>query len=230
MKIFAISDLHLSTSVDKPMNIFGESWSGYIDIITEDWKSKVGDDDVVLLSGDLSWAMNLQEVKSDIELVAALPGKKVIIKGNHDYWWNTVSKVRKILPANMYAVQNDCVRISNLLICGSRLWQQGLTGEDDIKILKREEVRLKLSLDAMSKMRKSGDKVIVMCHYPPFNAAFDDSAYTELISQFDVDAVVYGHLHGKNCRAERIVDKKGLKYYLTSCDLIDNKLVLIDNI
>lgn len=227
MKVFAISDLHLSGCVDKPMDIFGDRWLGHMDLIEADWESKVSDDDIVLLAGDLSWAMRAEEVAVDIERVARLRGRKVIIKGNHDYWWSTIGKVRQLLPDNMYAIQNDCLRLDNILICGSRLWQQGVTSPEDVKILKREELRLELSLARMSEMRQEGDKVIAMCHYPPFDVRYSDSKITDMMSAYGVDAVVYGHLHGNDCRQNLCVDKKGIKYYLTSCDIINNQLIRI---
>ncbi|MDE6550166.1 MAG: metallophosphoesterase, partial [Clostridia bacterium] len=225
--VFAISDLHLSGSVDKPMDIFGDKWLGHMAAIEADWASKVADDDVVLLAGDLSWAMNAGDAVCDIDRVARLKGRKVIIKGNHDYWWSTIGKVRALLPTGMYAIQNDCLRLDNVLICGSRLWQQGATSPQDIKILKREEIRLGLSLKEMSKMRGDDDKVIVMCHYPPFDVRYGDNAITDMIASYNVDAVVYGHLHGSDCRQNLIVDKKGIKYYLTSCDILNNQLIQV---
>lgn len=225
MKVFAISDLHLSGGVkDKPMDIFGESWQGHLEAIEGDWREKVSKEDVVLLAGDLSWGMNIPQALPDIERVSALPGQKVIIRGNHDYWWSTPGKVRAVLGEGMYAVQNDCVRLGRLLVCGSRLWQFGQT-EEDLKLLDREKIRLELSLSAMAAERREGDFVVAMCHYPPFNARYEDSDFTRLISQARADAVVYGHLHGKGVRADMVVCKDGIPYYLTSCDLTGNKLI-----
>ena len=230
MKVFAISDLHLSGGVkDKPMDIFGESWQGYMEAIEADWKGKVSEGDVVLLAGDLSWGINLEEAAPDIARVCALPGRKVFIRGNHDYWWSALSKVRQALAPTAFAVQNDCIRLGTLLVCGSRLWQFSQNEEDE-KLIARELIRLRLSLDCMQKMRREGDFVVVMCHYPPFNVRYEDSDFTRLIAAAKADAVVYGHLHGKNVRAERVVCKDGIPYYLTSCDLIDNTLIQIAEI
>ena len=227
MKVFAISDLHLSGGIaDKPMDVFGTGWQGYMEKIEADWRQKVSKSDVVLLAGDLSWGMNMRQAAPDIARVAALPGKKVIIRGNHDYWWRSLAKVRAALGENFYAVQNDCLRLGKLLVCGSRLWQFSAE-EEDVKILEREKIRLQLSLDKMCAMRIEGDKAVVMCHYPPFNVRFEDSEYTRLIAAAGADAVVYGHLHGKGVRAERAVRKNGIPYFLTSCDLTDNSLTEI---
>lgn len=228
MKIYAISDLHLSFSTNKPMDIFGGNWEGYWDKIKLDWQAKVTEDDVVLLAGDLSWAINLDEVKADIDELSTLKGKKVIIKGNHDYWWSSLSKVKKSLPDDFYVVQNNCVRIGKLLVCGSRLWS--LSGdEEDIKIADRECIRLQMSLQEMEKERKEGDFVVVMCHYPPFEPNLTDSKFTEIIKNYNVNCVVYGHLHGK-ASSLLVVNKGGTPYYLTSCDKLNNTLLELANL
>ncbi len=230
MKVYAISDLHLSTVCNKPMDVFGKSWENYFLRIAEDWNDKVTDDDVVLLAGDFSWAMRMEEALPDFQKVAALKGKKVIIRGNHDYWWNTVSQVRRGIPQNFYAVQNDCLRFGDVLICGTRGWVcpdgDNLTAED-YKIYLREAERLRLSLAEMSRMRKPEDKVIAMMHYPPFNGRYEESLFTQQFVLNDVKTVVYGHLHGKDCRANLRFTKFGTEFFLTSCDLVDNKLVPI---
>ena len=149
MKVFAISDLHLSTNCQKPMDIFGKSWVNYFELICADWKAKVSQDDVVLLPGDFSWAMRMEDALADFELVAQLPGKKVILRGNHDYWWNTLSQVRNAIPKDFFALQNDCLRFGDVLICGTRGWVcpdgDNLNAEDK-KIYLREVERLKLSI------------------------------------------------------------------------------------
>ncbi|MCH5162876.1 MAG: metallophosphoesterase [Clostridiales bacterium] len=227
MNVYAISDLHLSINNPKPMNIFGEVWDNYLGDI-EDSLAAVGDDDIVLLAGDLSWAMTLNEAVPDLEYIGKYPGKKVIIRGNHDYWWNGISAVRAALPSGVYAIQNDCVRIGDILICGSRGWSADDKTEDGKRLFARELIRIQLSLDSMQKMRKEGDKVIFMIHYPPFTAQFEDSAVTELFEKYGVNAVVYGHLHGKACRAKTYIEKHGIGYYLTSCDKVSNRAVKID--
>lgn len=230
MKVFAISDFHLSINNPKPMNVFGEVWDNYLDDIMSFWKENVSDDDIVLIAGDTSWAMKLDDVKADLEFLGAFAGKKVLIRGNHDYWWHSIGALRTILPYNMYAVQNDCLRLGDCLICGSRGWttpENGIFADDDKKIYDRELIRLKLSLDEMSMQRKENDKVFVMMHFPPFNSKFESTPFTRLISQYNVDKVVYGHLHGKNVRAKREVTLDGTQYVLTSCDMINNTPVLL---
>ncbi len=230
MKVFAISDLHLSTVCDKPMDVFGKQWENYFEQICDDWQQKVTKDDVVLLAGDFSWGMRMDEALPDFEQVAKLPGKKVILRGNHDYWWNTISQVRNSIPQDFYALQNDCLRLDDLLICGTRGWVcpdgDNLTA-DDKKIYLREIERLKLSLAEMQKQRKPTDRVIAMMHFPPFNGRYDSSDFVSLFVANDVHTVVYGHLHGRDCRANLLLRKFNIDFYLTSCDLVNNKLVEI---
>ena len=224
MRVFAISDLHLSTTVDKPMDIFDEKWQNYWKKIESDWNAKVSDDDLVLMPGDFSWAMRIEEVKSDFALFQGLRGKKVILRGNHDYWWNTISQVRSFLPENFYALQNDCLRFGNILICGTRGWTvpdgNNLSSEDK-KIYLREIERLKLSLQSMQKQRCVDDKVITILHFPPFNGRREDSEFTKLLVANDITTVVYGHLHGKDCRADKYIKKFGIDFWLTSADIVD---------
>ncbi len=230
MKIFAISDLHISTNTDKPMDVFGGNWIGYLDKIIADWQEKVSEDDLVLIGGDISWAMDIEDAKKDFEVLSNLKGKKVIIKGNHDFWWNAIGKVREMLPNAFIALQNDSIRLDNLVVCGSRLWSVPGSpdfNEQDNKIYLREIERLRLSLKSAQKIMHEGDKLVALVHFPPFNVKRENSAYTDLFEEYKVDAVVYGHLHGKSVRADKLVIKNGIKYYLTSCDQVENKLTEI---
>ena len=230
MKIYAISDLHISTNSNKPMDIFGGNWVGYMEKIRADWQQKVSDDDLVLIGGDISWAMNIEDAKSDVESLKDLKGKKILIKGNHDYWWSGIGKVRDILPEGFFALQNDCIRFDGVVICGSRCWSVPGSpdfNEQDRKIYLRETERLKLSFSSAKSLLQEGDKLIALIHYPPFNVNRDDTLFTQIFEQNGVHSVIYGHLHGKNVRADKLVQKNGVNYYLTSCDLTDNKLTEI---
>lgn len=231
MKIFAISDLHISTNSDKPMDVFGGNWVGYLEKIFADWNEKVSEEDAVLLGGDLSWAMTLDKAMEDVELLKPLKGKKILIKGNHDYWWQAIGRVRDALPENFYALQNDAMRLDcGAVVCGSRCWSvPGAPdfGEQDMKIYLRETERLKLSFKAAEKLRQEGDKLIALIHYPPFNARREDTLFTEIFESYGVNSVVYGHLHGNRVKSDKLVVKNGVKYYLTSCDQADNKLTEI---
>lgn len=229
MKVFAISDLHLSINNPKPMDIFGEVWDNYLAHIEQSWRENVQNDDVVLIAGDISWAMKLDEVVPDIKYLSGLGGTKIFIKGNHDYWWSSVSALRAILPPGMYALQNDAVKIENAVFCGSRGWipRDECETDADRKIYDRELIRMRLSLESAGRLKGEGDKLIALIHYPPFGCRLDDSPMTRLFEEYGVDSVVYGHLHGKSVRAVDRVNKNGVEYFLTSCDLIGNKLVRI---
>lgn len=233
MKIYAISDTHLSSVVEKPMDIFGPGWEDHFERICEDWKQKVKDNDLVLIAGDISWGMYLEEAKPDLELIGNLPGTKVILRGNHDYWWKSISQVRSICPKSVFAVQNDCLRFGNVLVCGSRGWtvpEQDFKTEEDEKIFNRELIRLDLSFQDMQKKRKENDFVVAMTHYPPFNSKMTSSPVTEIVDKYKPDCVVYGHLHGKNCRVKLECKIGEVPYFLTSCDQVDCKLTLLGEV
>lgn len=230
MKIYAISDLHLSNSCDKPMDVFGGHWENYVSKIKENWKAKVAEDDLVLIAGDISWAMKIEEAKSDLEWIDELPGKKIIIKGNHEYWWKSISAVRELLPASMMAIQNDAIKIDNYVICGTRGWNVPETGkeflEEDLKIYKRETERLKLTLMFAKNLKQEGDKLVAMMHFPPFGNGEEQTEFTKLFAEYGVDKVVFGHIHGyTNCPLKTTID--GVEYIFTSCDHIKNDPVLI---
>lgn len=230
MKIYAISDLHLSTAVDKPMNIFGAEWENHFETIASDWRQKVGENDVVLMPGDFSWGMRMDEALPDFALFEGLAGKKVILRGNHDYWWNTIGQVRRSIPKNFFALQNDVLRFDGLVVCGTRGWvcpDREPLGEEDQKIYLRELERLRLSLNALEKERKQGDRVVCITHFPPFNARYEENEFIRLLIKHGIGVVVYGHLHGAQSRAELIVKKFGMTFYLVSSDLVKNKLTEI---
>ena len=228
MKIYAISDLHLSLCGDKPMDIFGEKWGGYLEKIEYDWNSKVSETDVVLISGDISWAMQLENALIDLEFLNKLKGTKIIIRGNHDYWWQSISRLREKLPSNVIALQNDAVKIGDYVFCGSRGWAvEGSPEftEQDVKLYNRETERFRLALKSAEKLRLNDEKLIALIHYPPFNIRRENSNFTALFEEFKVDKVVYGHLHGKDAKPYYRINKNGIEYILASCDLVDNKLV-----
>ncbi len=232
MKVYAIGDTHLSSVVKKPMDIFGDGWDNHFERIVADWNKKVTDDDLVLIPGDISWAMQLEEAKPDLALIGALKGKKVIIRGNHDYWWKSITAVRGALLDKMYALQNDAIRFDGITLCGTRGWtvpenEGEFKDSEDEKIFNRELIRLELGLSALEKLSVDGDKRVVMLHYPPFNAKMLPSPFTRLCEKYNVDYVVYGHLHGKHCRVKHELVQNGIKYFLTSCDQVNCELVSI---
>ena len=232
MKIFAISDLHLCLSGAKPMDVFGSCWENYLEIIKNDWNSKVEEEDYVLMAGDMSWALKLEEASHDLKYLNSLKGNKIIIRGNHDYWWKSISALRKELPKSIIPLQNDAFKIGNYIIAGTRGWtipeRNKQLSEEDEKIFKRELIRLELSLQFANNLKTSDkDVIIAMIHYPPFNSCFDDSDFTKLLEKYNVKKVVYGHLHGGIARTFLTSQKNGIEYFLTSCDKLNNKLVRI---
>lgn len=231
MKIYSISDLHLSLTCDKPMNIFGPVWEGYWEKIAEDWKKKVSKDDIVLIAGDISWAMKLEDAVCDIKEIDKLPGKKIFIRGNHDYWWKSLTAIRNQFPDDCFVIQNDSIKIKNFVFCGTRGWtipENGNPNEEDQKMLNREQQRLELSLKTAKEKMEEGDVLICMIHYPPFNSKLEDSCFTNLMEKYEVKKCIYGHLHGENSRGVLYLQKRGIEYYLTSCDKVNNQLVLIE--
>jgi len=246
MRIFAISDLHLDSFDNKPMDIFGDTWKFFKeDIIENAKKNKITDKDIVVIAGDISWAMKKEEAKTDISFLDAIPGKKILIRGNHDYWWKGISGVRDVLPPETYAIQNDAIKFGKFIFCGTRGWNvdrikpndlgqyeikenDGKTKlNEDERILAKEKERLKLTLDAALKMRNKGDEVIVVMHYPPYTRGFQETTFTKMIEAAVVKTVVFGHLHGERWKKYLEVRINNTKYFLTSCDVVDNKLVRI---
>ena len=227
MALYAISDLHLSLSGDKPMDVFSEEWKNHDMRIRENWLKKVKEEDTVLLAGDLSWSMKLQGGKEELDFVAGLPGRKIIIKGNHDYWWGSITKLNSMYD-NMDFIQNNFFSYEDYAICGTRGWVipgSSLFKEEDEKIFRREVLRLKMSLDAAKK--RGFQKFIVMIHYPPVNETFKDSEFTDIFEEYGVETVIYGHLHGKSLQRVMTGERKGVEYILTSCDYIGFDPVLI---
>lgn len=199
MRVLALADPHLSRSDAKPMGIFGPAWNEHPSRFFEGWREVVRDDDLVLVPGDLSWAMRLDDALLDLNDIADLPGRTVILRGNHDYWWPSIGKLRRALPPSMQAIQNDALRIGDVVIAGTRGWTCPGTyefSEQDEKIYRRELGRLDLSLERAATLRQSGDAVVVMLHFPPTNPRLEPSGFTERIEAFAPDVLVFGHVHG----------------------------------
>lgn len=230
MNVYSISDLHLDINNTKPMDIFGPVWNNYLDKIVDSWNSLVQDDDVVILAGDYSWAMKLDEVVPDFDFLKNLKGTKILIRGNHDYWWSSVSRVREKLPSNTYALQNDAIKIGEYIFCGNRGWQipEGkYDTEENQKLYNRELVRLELSMKSAKKLQTNNEKIIYITHYPPFNNKIEPSLYTKMLEEYGVSYVVFGHLHGYVNPKMLYNEINGIKYFLTSCDAVKNRLVKI---
>lgn len=230
MKIFSISDLHLSGLSDKPMDVFGKGWENHFEKIKDDWNARVSDGDAVLIAGDVSWGTTLEEGVYDLNSLKELKGKKIFIRGNHDYWWNGITKLRRAAPDDsFYFLQNDCVKIENYVICGSRGWccpgSSDFTA-DDMRLYLREAERFKLCFKEVEKVRGEGDTLIAMIHYPPFSGKSPETEFTRLFEAAGVKKVVFGHVHGDTFFPYRTV-KNGVEYALTSCDKVNFTLQLI---
>ncbi len=227
MNIFAIGDLHLSGYIQKPMDVFGEHWSGHWEKIKESWETLVSDDDVVLLPGDLSWAMRLEEARADISSICEMPGSKVLLKGNHDYWWGSLAQVNSLLFNKTFALQNNSLIFSDFVIAGTRGWlcpaNRQYNAETDEKLYKREAGRLELSL---SHARKTApDKHLIgMIHYPPSDQDGSPTVFTDLFEKYGALQVVYGHLHAASIKGALSGTVRGVSYSLVSCDAIDFSL------
>jgi len=236
MKIYALSDWHLSINNPKPMDIFGGAWTNYVDEMTQNLNDILTDEDILLIAGDISWAMQIENAQPDLDFIASFKGKKVILRGNHDYWWKAISVVRKMAGENTFVIQNDSIKIGNVVIAGSRGWVEG-GDEENQKIYAREVLRIKMSLDDAQKKRQEGDKLIIMTHYPPFDARkvtkeqIENGTFThpvvDAITKANADAVVYGHIHGQHYKGEIKTVVNNIPYYLSSCDILQNKPVLV---
>lgn len=227
MRLYAIADLHMPGGADKSMDIFGANWEGHVDKIFEDWRARVTEDDAVLIPGDISWAMYMQDAIPDLRKIGELPGKKVLLKGNHDYWWSSLTKVREAVAPGMQVIQHSAVDLGSCVVCGTRGWicqgcGESLTAEDE-KIYHRECIRLELALREAEAVA-AGRPVIVMTHYPPLYQQNRDTGFTEIIEKFPIYYVVYGHLHGKGIAARFEGEHHGIPYMLTSCDATDFRL------
>ena len=226
MAVFAISDLHLPASI-KPMDVFGDHWKNHFDRIRADWTARVKPEDVVLLPGDLSWAMHLEEAREDLESIGALPGTKLLLRGNHDYWWSAIGRVRRALPEGTYALQNDSMLIGGRLYAGTRGWTLPGTGaeaEEDRKIYARERMRLEMSLKH-ARARDAAAPITVMMHYPPLTE--EQAGFSDILEAYGVEDCVYGHLHGAGIYGAVRGERRGVRYHQVSCDGLDFKLYLL---
>ena len=226
MAIYVIADLHLSFSVDKPMNVFGNNWENHAEKIKQNWLNKVNINDTVILPGDFSWAMNLEESYMDFEYLNNLPGIKILLKGNHDYWWTTLNKMNEFIKENnfenIYFLQNSSYLVDNKIICGTRGWINLLTSEN-YKIQKRECDRLKFSIEDGIKKYGSDKEIIVFLHYPPFykDEVSEEIDYIKLMKKYNIKRCFYGHLHGDSHKEAIEGIFEGIEFSLISSDYLD---------
>ncbi len=223
MAIYALGDLHLSFSQYKPMDVFGPEWEDHTEKIKKNWDRCVNDEDLVIVPGDISWAIYLKEALPDLQWLADLKGTKLLIRGNHDYWWSSVSKVRAHLPSSVYVLQNDHFIWNDWAICGTRGWvcpgEEGFDNEEDQKIYLREVQRLQLSLE--SARRQSLPAIIAAMHFPPFNRRGQPSDFTALLEQYGVKICVFGHIHDRGRELVFQGERNGVRYCFIAADGIN---------
>lgn len=233
MSIYVIGDLHLSFSVDKPMDIFGNNWENHAEKIRNNWIEKVKPEDTVILPGDFSWATYLEESKADFEYLNSLPGRKIMSKGNHDYWWTTVTKMNKFLKENNFEnidfLYNNSYLIENKIIVGTRGWVTNFKAPINAKILKRENDRLKLSIEDGIKKYGEDKEIIAFIHYPPFykEPVPDELNFILTLKNYNIKKCYYAHLHSDSHKEaiEGIID--GIEYKLVSSDYLKFDLMKI---
>ncbi len=230
MAIYVIGDLHLSFNTNKPMDIFGENWQKYEEKIKQDWLLKVKPEDTVILPGDFSWAMYLDETDKDFEFINNLPGQKILLKGNHDYWWTTVTSMRRYIQEqdfeNIYFLYNNSYEFENKIIVGTKGWNIS-EDQEDIRLTKREVTRLELSIqDGISKYGENKE-IIVFMHYPPLTKNYINTDYTRLMKKYNIKRCYYGHLHANSIQDAVEGNIDGIEYKLVSSDGLDFKLLKI---
>ena len=211
------------------MDVFGAQWANHFEKISEDWRARVNDDDIVLLPGDLTWAMRLEEAMEDIRRVGELPGKKLILRGNHDYWWSAIGRVRRALPENMFAIQNDAMLIDGVLFAGTRGWMIPSAESDpnDVHIYNRERLRLEMSLKTARRLSPDAP-LVAMLHYPPL---FESSlGFSDILNAYGVSDCVYGHLHGASIAGAVRGVRSGVRYHQVSCDGLGFKMYLLKDV
>lgn len=236
MSIYVIGDLHLSLKNPKPMDIFGINWKNHEEKIKNDWINKVKNEDTVIHPGDFSWAINLEDAKPDFEYFCNLPGKKIMLKGNHEYWWTTVTNMTKFLNENNFNniqfLHNNSIEVEDKIICGTRGWSLiNIDTQNARKLIDREALRLELSIkDAMLKNEKLGNKkeIIVFYHYPPITKQNYNTPFMKIMKKYDIKKCYYAHLHGKSIQEAVEGNILEIDFKLVSADGLDFKLLKIN--
>lgn len=234
MSIFVIGDLHLSFKNPKPMDIFGEHWAGHEEKIRNNWIENVKEEDLVIIPGDFSWETYLEDAKLDFEYLNNLPGKKLLLKGNHDYWWTTVTSMRNFLKENNFTnidfLYNNSYEYENKIICGTRGWSIA-DEEMDKKLINRELIRLELSLKEGISKYGNDKEIIVFMHYPPITKARmitqQEAEFVQIMKKYNVQRCYYGHLHGASILDAIEGNVEGIEFKLVSADGLNFKLLKI---
>ena len=232
MAIFVMADLHLDTKTNqKSMEIFGNRWKDYVYKIQKNWSKLVTDSDTVVIPGDISWALNLDEALTDLLWIDSLPGKKIIMKGNHDFWWSTVSKMEKFFSEHsiksIHVLNNNAFEVENYILAGSRGWftdrsMQTASQEVDYeKIMNRELIRLRLSLEAARKLQDQTKKeIIVFLHFPPQWGDFCSQEILDLLCEFEISRCYFGHIHS-SYNVPASFQSQGIIFHMVSADYLD---------
>lgn len=235
MSIYVIGDLHLSFGTDKPMDIFGYNWENHAERIKNNWIEKVKEEDTVILPGDFSWATYLEDTYKDFEYLNSLPGKKIMSKGNHDYWWTTLKSMRKYLKENNFTnidfLYNNSYLVENKIIVGARGWVNNWSSEENRKILKRENDRLKLSIESGIKEFGKDKEIIAFIHYPPFykeQTVPEEIDFIKTLNKYGIKRCYYAHLHGESHKDAIEGFVNGIEFKLVSSDYLKFDLSKID--
>jgi predicted phosphohydrolase len=230
MRVFAIADLHLEGGTGKTMDRFGDHWRGHDRKIFDAWESCGRDDDLLVIAGDTSWAMRLNEAAQDLDRIAGMRGLKVMIKGNHDYWWESASKLNRHLHPSIKALQASSIIVNRIAVAGTRGWlcpSDAFFEPHDRKIYEREVMRLRVALESLRGREGDYDALVVALHYPPTNRQHEPSGFTELIDTYGADVCLYGHLHGEDIKTGLTGTRGRSSYYLVSADAVNFAPALI---
>lgn len=220
MALYAIADLHLPLGINKPMDIFGKKWENYVERLKVNWQSVVKPEDTVVIPGDFSWATYLEESKADFDFLNSLNGRKILLKGNHDYWWTTMNKLKEFVRENGYEniefLQNNSFEYKDISICGSRGWTTpvGSMSEEDRKIYDREIGRLELSVKAA----KNPENIIIFTHFPPILKDYRENAMVDFLKKHNIKKCIFGHIHSSGVKNVFEGEIDGTEYMLVSCD------------
>ena len=219
MSVYAIADLHLSFGTDKPMDIF-KGWTNYTERIEKNWQKLITENDTVVIAGDISWAMDIKEINADFDFINRLNGKKIILKGNHDYWWTTKAKMDRYISDNGFntisIMHNNYFVADGIALCGSRGWFYDAESDADKKILNREVGRLKMSIEPAI---KDGYDPIVFLHYPPIYNNMECEEIIQVLREYNIKKCFYGHIHGGNAAKKAFNGEKyGISFKLIACD------------
>ena len=233
MSVFVMADLHLDTVTnEKSMEVFGNRWQNYIEKIHKNWLKVITDNDTVIIPGDISWALTIEDCLADIKWIDALPGRKIIMKGNHDFWWSTLSKMRRFFAENSITsidfLYNNAIEVENYIVAGSRGWFVDKTVQpstsvnaDYAKIVNREVIRLRLSLQAAKRLSDStGKEIIVFFHFPPIWGDFECVEILDILMEYNISRCYFGHIHG--CYSQGSVFRwKNIEFRMISADFLD---------